>query len=181
MLVRAVAKRYAQALFELAQEKNALDKMEEELKAVSEIVKNERGLQRVLYHPQITVAEKHQIFKELFENRVSETTLNFLYLIVDRHREIYLSAIVDEFINLANAARNIVEAEVISAKELSADQKKELAKVLNRLAGKEVSPEYKVDASLIGGLVVRIGDKVIDGSVKYRLESLKARLMSKTS
>ncbi len=181
MLRGAVARRYAQALYEIAVDKKSLDALEEELKAVSAVVESERGLQQILFHPQITVSEKRQVLKELFEGRISETTLNFLYLLVDRHREAYLSGIVEEFIILANAARNMVDAKVISAKALSKAQKKELANVLNRLAGKEVNPEYAVDASLIGGLVVRIGDKVIDGSVKYKLEALKTRLMSKTS
>ncbi|MBM7853733.1 F-type H+-transporting ATPase subunit delta [Desulfohalotomaculum tongense] len=181
MLRGAVARRYAQALYEIAVANNGLDALEAELKAVNAVIEGEQGLQKILFHPQITTAEKKQVVSQLFEGRVSETTINFLYLIVDRHREAYLSDIVEEFINQANEARNRVDAEVISAKELTAEQKKSLAGVLNRLAGKEVSPEYKVDASLIGGLVVRIGDKVIDGSVKHKLESLKQSLMSKTS
>ncbi|MTI80601.1 MAG: F0F1 ATP synthase subunit delta [Firmicutes bacterium] len=181
MLRGAVARRYAQALYEIATKTQGLDALEEELKAVKAVMESEEGLRKILFHPQITASEKQKVIKNLFENRVSETTVNFLYLIVDRHREAYISDIVEEFINQANEARNIVDAEVISATELPAGQKESLAQVLNRLAGKEVSPKYSVDASLIGGLVVRIGDKVIDGSVKHKLESLKQRLMSKTS
>lgn len=181
MLRGAVARRYAQALYEIAVEKNALDAMEEELKSVSEVVRGEQVIQRILNHPQIAAVEKREVLKQLFEGRVSETTLNFLYLIIDRNREAYLSDIVVEYTHLANVARNMVDAEVVSARELDEAQKEELAKVLNRLAGKEVSPEYRVDASLIGGLLVRIGDKVIDGSVKHKLETLKQRLVSKSS
>ncbi|MBO8138132.1 MAG: F0F1 ATP synthase subunit delta [Desulfotomaculum sp.] len=181
MLRGAVARRYAQALYEIAQEKQGLDALEKELKGVTAVIEGEKGLQKILFHPQITAAEKKDVLTQLFKDRVSETTMNFLYLIVDRHREMFITDIVEEFINLANEARNIIDAQVISARELTAGQKKSLADVLNRLAGKEVSPEYKVDPSLIGGVVVRIGDKVIDGSVKHKLESLKQRLMSKTS
>ncbi|WP_337999113.1 F0F1 ATP synthase subunit delta [Desulfofalx alkaliphila] len=176
-----MARRYAQALYEIAVDNNKLDAMEEELKGVSQVVESERGIQRILYHPQITAAEKREVLKQLFEGRVSETIMNFLYLLMDRQREAYLNDIVVEFIHLANAARNKVDAQVVSAVELSDGQKEQLAGVLNKLAGKEVSPEYKVDASLIGGLLVRIGDKVIDGSVKHKLESLRQRLMSQSS
>lgn len=181
MLGGAVASRYAQALYDIAVDKGALDAFEEELKGVVALLQEEQGIGKILNHPQVTIEDKKQLIKQLFEGRVSETTLNFLYLIVDRHREIYLNDIVVEFTRMANEARNMVDAEVISARELNDTYKAELAKVLSRLAGKEVSPEFRVDASLIGGLVVRIGDKVIDGSVKHKLETLKQRLMSKTS
>ncbi|MEG6617356.1 F0F1 ATP synthase subunit delta [Peptococcaceae bacterium 1198_IL3148] len=181
MLGGAVARRYAQALYEIAIDKGALDAAEQELKDVTALLNKEEGIEKILNHPQVTIDGKKQLITELFEGRVSETTLNFLYLIVDRHRETYLNDIVAEFTRLANEARNMVDAEVISAKELSEAHQGELAKVLSRLAGKEVSPEFRVDASIIGGLVVRIGDKVIDGSVKHKLETLKQRLMSKTS
>ena len=181
MLGGAVGRRYAQALFEIATEKKALDAMEEELKGVLAAIEGERDIQKILCHPQITAAEKQEVLKKIFEGRISETVQIFLYLLVDNHRETYLGEIVAEFINMANAARNMVEAEVISVQELSEAHKKELAQVLNRLAGKEVSPEYKVDSSLLGGMVVRIGDKVIDGSVRNKLKTLKQHLVSKIS
>lgn len=181
MLGGAVARRYAQALYDIAQDNGTLDILEEELKAVNTLIEEEQGIKRILNHPQVTVASKKEVITQLFAGKVTETTLNFLYLIIDRHREAYLPGINVEYTRLANEARNRVDAIVTSAKDLTEDQKQQLAKVLSRLAGKDVSPEFAVDASLMGGLVVRIGDKVIDGSVKYRLETLKQRLMSKTS
>jgi len=141
MLGGAVARRYAQALYEIAVDKGALDAAEEELKGVVALLEEEQGIGKILNHPQVTVEDKKQVVKQLFEGRVSETTLNFLFLIVDRHRETYLNVIVAEFTRLANEARNMVDAEVISAKELDDTYKGELAKVLSRLAGKEVSDE----------------------------------------
>lgn len=176
-----MARRYAQALYDIAQDNGTLDILEEELKAVSTLIEEEQGIKRILTHPQIAVADKKEVVSQLFGGKVSETTLNFLYLIIDRHREAYLPSINVEYVRLANEARNRVDAIVTSARDLTEDQKQQLAKVLSRLAGKEVTPEFAVDASLMGGLVVRIGDKVIDGSVKHKLETLKQRLMSKTS
>jgi F-type H+-transporting ATPase subunit delta len=82
---------------------------------------------------------------------------------------------------MANAARNIVDAEVVSAIKLDKSYKEELVKILNRLAGRDVKPKYKVDPSLLGGMVIRIGDKVIDGSVKNKLKTLRQHLVSKIS
>lgn len=181
MLVGAVARRYAQALYEIAVDNETLDKQQEELRGVTEIIEQEPDLWKIIHHPQVTVTNKKEMITQLFADQVSQTTLNFLYLIIDRHREAYLSGITAEYIRLANEARNIIEAVVISARELNEGQKQQLAKVLSRLAGKDVNPQYKVDPALIGGLQVRIGDKVIDGSVKYKLETLKQSLKTKTS
>lgn len=181
MLGGAVARRYAQALFDIAQDNNTLDVLEKELKAVTDIIEGEQGIKRILTHPQVMVDAKKEVISALFAGKISDTSLNFLYLIIDRHREAYIPGVTIEYTRLANEAHNRVDAVVTSTKDLTSDQKENLAKVLSRLAGKEVSPEFAVDASLLGGIVVRIGDKVIDGSVKHKLETLQQRLMSKTS
>ncbi|GAB6159031.1 F0F1 ATP synthase subunit delta [Desulfotomaculum varum] len=181
MLKGAVARRYAQALYEIARDKNALDTMEQELKGVAEAIEGTRELQKVLYHPQVLPGEKKKLLKALFEGKISAETMNFLGLVVDKRRENYISGIAAEFAALANEARGKVAAEVTSAIQLSDEQKQQLIQVASRLAGKQVEPTFAVDPCLIGGVVVKIGSKVIDGSIKTRLAALKSRLMSKTS
>lgn len=181
MLRGAVARRYAQALYEIAQAQNALETMEQELKGVAEAIEGTKELQKVLYHPQVLPAEKKNLLKALFADKVSAETLKFLSLVVDKRRENYIAGISAEFTALANAARGKVAAEVISAAELDQEQKQDLIKVASRMAGKEVETTFAVDPALIGGVVVKIGSKVIDGSIKTRLATLKSRLMSKTS
>lgn len=176
-----MGRRYAQALFEIANEKDKLDIIEEDLKAVSDVFEQEKDLQKILYHPQVTAGVKKEIINNIFEGKISDEVKNFLNLLIDKHREAYLDEVVSEFIKITNTARNIVDAEVISAIELDEGYKKEVAKVLNRLAGKDVKPKYKVDSSLLGGMVIRIGDKVIDGSVKNNLRTLRQHLVSKIS
>lgn len=181
MLGGAVGRRYAQALFEVASEKNNLDAIEEDLKGILSVIEKEKELQRVLYHPQVTAEKKKELINKIFEAKISKEVQNFLNLIIDKHRETYLSEIVAEFTKMANVARNIVDGEVVSAIKLDESYKEELVKVLNRLAGKDVKPKYKVDPSLLGGMVIRIGDKVIDGSVKNKLKTLRQHLVSKIS
>lgn len=181
MLRGAVARRYAQALYEIAQAKNTLETLEQDLKGVAEAVVGTRELQKVLYHPQVLPSEKKKILQALFAQSVSEETMKFLGLLVDKRRENYIEGIALEFSSLANQARGKVAAEVITAIDITEEQKQELVKVASRMAGKEVDPTFAVDPSLIGGVVVRIGSKVIDGSIKTRLAGIKARLMSKTS
>ncbi|HBC93203.1 MAG TPA: F0F1 ATP synthase subunit delta [Pelotomaculum sp.] len=178
-----VAGRYAQALYDIASEKTALpkyksmvDRIESELKAVRTILDDNIELQRLLYHPQITAAAKKELLDRLFQGKISEVTGNFLALLVDRRRETYFSDIVDEFVALANTNRGIIEARVTTAVELKDTEKGELSSILAKLTGKKVQTSYAVDPSIIGGVIVRMGDKIIDGSVKTRLASLKERL-----
>lgn len=181
MLKGAVARRYAQALYEIAEATNNLLVLEQELKAVAETVEGSKELQKALYHPQVLPAEKKKVLQALFGSTYSKETMNFLGLLVDKRRENYIVGIAAEFVALANKSRNAAAATITSAAELNEEQKQEILKVLAKLSGKEVDPTFAVDPSLIGGVVVRIGDKVIDGSIKTRLATLKSRLMSKTS
>lgn len=178
-----VAGRYAAALYETASEekvlpkyKNMVDTVEGELKGIEKVIEDNPDLQKLLYHPQITPAAKKELLVKLFEGKVSDVTGNFLALLVDRRRETYFTDIVAEFIALANAGRNILAAQIASAVELNDKEKGELNKILGSLAGKKVQTSFTVDPSIIGGVVVRMGDKIIDGSVKTRLASLKERL-----
>jgi len=178
-----VARRYARALFDLAcekdaapQERNMVDQIESELLEIRTILKNNIELQKVLYHPQIVTADKKDLLDQLFEGKISEITSNFLALLVDRRREKYFSDIVDEYVALANESRGVVEANVTSAIELKDEEKSELNSILAKLTGKKVQTIYDVDPAIVGGVIVRIGDKIIDGSIKTRLNTLGEQL-----
>lgn len=176
MLRGAVAGRYAEALYDIASKQNLVDTIEAELKAVEVILAENNDLQKVLYHPQITAADKKELLNKLFKGKVSDVTGNFLALLVDRRREAFFGDIVAEFVSLANVVRNIVAAQVASAVELNDKEKGNMDQILAKLTGKKVQTSYAVDPSLIGGVVVRIGDKIIDGSIKTRMATLKERL-----
>ncbi|WP_027717620.1 F0F1 ATP synthase subunit delta [Desulfovirgula thermocuniculi] len=171
-----VARRYAEALYDLAAETGMVDRMEKELEAVCEAVRTSAELKKILHHPRITAEEKKGLIKDLFGGKVSPVMENFLYLLVDRKRETLLEEIRERFVDLANKARNIVRAEVTSAVELTAKEKEELQKVLGQITGKNVKVSYQVDPGVIGGVVVRIGDRVIDGSLRARLAAMREHL-----
>lgn len=177
MLKGAVAGRYSAALYEIAAESNKVDQIEEELKAVNVILQENKDLQKVLYHPQITATAKKELLDQLFKGKISELTLNFVELLVDRRRETFFGDIVAEFIAQANVGRNIVAARVTSVVDLKDQEKSAVDQLLARLTGKKVQVSYGTDPSLIGGLLIRIGDKVIDGTIKAKLAALGDRLM----
>ncbi|MEW5762636.1 MAG: ATP synthase F1 subunit delta [Bacillota bacterium] len=175
MLKGAVATRYAEALFGIASDQNLVGEVEANLRTVLETLEGSRELERVLYHPQIPVALKKNIIREVFRDLLP-VTRNFLAVLLDRRREFYLKAIVEAYIELANRTRNIVEVEVTSAVEVPLLLKVNLTQHLGKLTGKEVRVNYRVDPEVIGGLVIRIGNRVVDASVRRHLERLGERI-----
>ncbi|MDD4169255.1 MAG: F0F1 ATP synthase subunit delta [Desulfotomaculaceae bacterium] len=172
MLKGAVAGRYSAALYELAVKIKEVDRVEDELKMVAAAIKENEDLQKIIYHPQITVADKKELLDKLFKGKILPLTSNFIGLLLDRRRENYLGDIVDEFVAQANKDRNIVAARISSAVELNNAEKDAIDQLLAKITGMKVQSSYTVDPSLRGGVLMRFGDKVIDGTIKARLDTM---------
>lgn len=173
-----VGYRYASALFEYAKEKNVLQQLSQELEVVSQVVKETNLLDEVFKHPKMTSEEKKTIVKTSFSGKVSDAILNLLYILVDKKREDIFLSVVKDFNNLSNEDQGIAEAIVYSAKPLTDDEKEAIAQVFSIKAGKQkLLIENVVDKEIIGGLKVRIGDRVYDGSVANKLERLQQSMM----
>ena len=177
MLENAVARRYAFAFFELAKERKAVDKFEEELLTVKQTFAIDAKLQKFMLNQLIPSGEKKKVVENLFKEKLSELTVNFLSLLIDKRRETYFDAIVGEFKKYANEGRNVADAVILSASELDESYKEEIKKKLSCMTGKNISLTTKIDPSIKGGLIVQLGDKVIDGSLARRFEVLKQRLL----
>lgn len=173
---KTVAKRYAQALLQIAQERNELDQYEQELNDLLATINGDEHLTHIWFSERILTDDKKQVFRELFSGKVSDKIINLLFILIDKNREAFLPDIFKEYKRLADISRNIVDAEVRSAAQLTAKDFAELEKKLSAMTGKNVRVKVEIDPSLIGGLVVRIGDKVIDGSVIKRLAVMKKKL-----
>lgn len=177
MIASQLALRYAEALYELAAEKQALESVENELALVEETLAAYGELATLLYHPQVPLAAKKETVTRVFGPQVADYVRNFLLLLVDKRRETALPAIIREYRALANKARNIAEAEVTTAMPLGEGDKAALAAKLSAVTGKNVVLKTRIDERIVGGVVVKLGDKLIDGSVVRRLEALKAALL----
>ena len=175
---KTIAKRYAQALHEIAQERNALDLFEKELNDLLASINSDQHLNHLWYSEKILTDDKKAAIKELFSQKLSEIIINFLRVLIDKNREAFLPDIFQEYKNLADASRNIIYAQVRTAAELTSKDYDALQKKLSVMTGKNVRLDVKVDPSLLGGLGVKIGDKVIDGSAIKRLAILKKNLKS---
>lgn len=177
MLENAIARRYASALFTLAQEQGKIDDFQKELESVIKTVESSPELAATLDNQLMEAYIKKDVVHQIFTGQVSDTTVDFLKVVLDKRREMYLKDIYNYFVAAANESRNLRDAEVVSARELTEADLAEVKAKLEKMTGKTIRLTSKVDQSIIGGLVVRIGDKIIDGSVTKRLELLKETLL----
>lgn len=177
MLENAVSRRYAQAFFALAQETSNVDKLETELQTVIQAINENQELKKVMEHQLVSPDEKKAIVNAIFAQEISEVTLNFLDIVIDKYRAAYIPGIYEEFVAYANTTRNMIDARVKSAVELSDADLETIKGKLAAATGKTVRLQSELDPSLIGGVVVRIGDRVVDGSLTGRLEKLKEDLL----
>lgn len=176
-MAKLVAGTYGEALFELALENNTIDTMLEEIKSVKKVFSENDELIKLLNHPKIDKDEKISVLEKIFENQVSREVTGFLVIITEKGRQDQIGEILDYFINRVREYKNIGVAEVTSALPLSEDQKKKMEqKLLATTKYVEMQMHYQVDSSLIGGVVIRIGDRVVDGSIKSKLAEMTKSL-----
>jgi F-type H+-transporting ATPase subunit delta len=174
-----VAKRYAIALFQVAQEQNLLEQIEQELLAVKAVFTENDKLLSVLNHPKVSKATKKSLVKESFAN-VSAPVLNTLLILIDRHRQSVIPDVADLFIEEANNARGIADAKVYSVRPLSDEEKTSLSQTFAKKVGKvALRVENIVDPSILGGVKLRIGNRIYDGSVSGKLARVERELLNK--
>lgn len=176
MLLRAVAVRYADALMSLADKAGGLEKLDADLGLVASTIAEHEGLRSALESPTVPSTKKHTVLKAVFEGKVSSTILNFLYVLVDKKREEYLGKILEVFQERLREARGEVACHVVSAKPLTAAIRKDLEKNLKSFSGRTVQLTEEVQPELLAGMVVTVGDRVIDTSFRNQLREIGERL-----
>ncbi len=176
MLLRAVAVRYADALYSLADKAGGLSALEADLELAAKTVDSHDGLRHALMAPTVADAVKRSILSKIFEDKVSDTVLRFLYVLVDKGREEYLGTILDAFRERLRSDRGEVEAHVRSAKKLTAELRKSLEKSLETFTGKKVKLTEAVEPELVAGMVIVVGDRVIDTSFRHQLSEIQEKL-----
>jgi len=175
-MIDIIANRYAEALFQLSEDENVTKEIYNELHNVVETVKNNKDLDNVLKSPLVGKIEKVKLIESLFNNKINNNLKNFLKILVEKGRISSLKSIELTFKQLLNDKNNIIEGTVISAIPLTDKKVKELEGKLSKKYNKNVTLENKVDQSILGGVLVRLGNTQIDGSVKTRLDNIKDQL-----
>lgn len=178
---RAIARRYASALYIEASSSNSVDRVDEDVELVSQTVNGSRDLQLLLASPIVSEAQKEAVMRRLFDSHISELVLAFILLVNRKRREAMLEAILKSYRSLRLEQQGIVEAEVRVAVAMTDDETEELRRSMAETVGSDIQFEVKEDADLIGGIVVKIGDQVYDGSLKRRLTILERKLQGGSS
>jgi len=173
-IVSGVAGRYATALFELAVDENAIDKVAGELAEIGKLIDESEDLTRLVRSPVFSADEQVRAMGAILEKAgITGITENFVKLTAKNRRLFALPGMIQGFRKLVAQHRGEVSAEVVSAHELSDDEVKDLSAALKASLGKDVHLHRSVDASLLGGLIVRVGSRMIDTSLRTKLNSLK--------
>jgi F-type H+-transporting ATPase subunit delta len=179
MSVSVVGKRYARALLQLAIDANAIERAGRDLRDFAESWKQNRELRAVFENPSVKQESRSKILREIAQTTsMHERVRDLLLLLADRQRLRHVPEVADAFDAMAEARSGKLRAEVTTASALPPGYFTELERLLSEVTGKEIVLAHKIDASLIAGVVTRIGDQVFDGSVKSRLSELKAELLS---
>lgn len=171
-----VGKRYATALFEVALEKQELDKMESDIQTVLHSIKENPEFIQILLLPNIMVEKKKSLLKEAFEQKINKDLMSLLLLTVDKARQGYIEKILEVALHLILEEKGILTAHITSAVELTAEEKEAWMRKLEAQTNKKIALDCKVDSSLIGGMIVRIKDQILDNSIKGELHRLAKQL-----
>jgi F-type H+-transporting ATPase subunit delta len=168
------ARRYAEAAFELGRDDGSLEAWERDLAALAEALRNDE-LRGLIEHPAVAFADKERVLRRVVDN-VAPAPLGLVLLMIRRGRAGAIEAMVQRFGELVRRERGIALAEVRTALPLDEAERTAITARLGELTGEKIEINEKVDESLIGGIAVRIGDRLYDASVRSRLERLRARL-----
>ena len=176
-MAKLVDKTYGDALFELALENGQTDTYFSECREILEIVKDNEELLKLLTHPKISKEEKIGVIENVFKGQVSDDITGFLVLIVKKDRQTELCEILEYFINRVKEYKKIGVAFVTTAVPLNEAMKQSVVDKLTATTDyKEFEMNYSVDKDIIGGMIIRIGDRVVDSSIRTKIESLAKEL-----
>ena len=181
MIKEAVARRYAKGLFDVACEMNIVDEVANELDQVADLCRQEPGLKEVMEFRRVPTHVKKEIITSIMDGRISQVVIGFLEILIDKHRERSFEDIRKSYHDFYRQHMNIVVAEVRTAFPLASEYATRLQDVLQKATGKRIELEIRVQPELIGGLVVKIGDRVYDGSMTKHLEMMDARIIGSSS
>ena len=172
MIKSQVGRRYSKAIFDIAEEKNQVKEIYELLNSTMVLYRTDKGFKNFIRNPLISNEEKKLVLNEIFGKDNSDN-LNILLYILDKGRINCIKYIVAEYLKIYYRKNRILDVRATFTKELTEEQKKKLIDKLSQKTGKEINLEIKIDKNILGGGIIRIGDKIIDGSIRRELDNWK--------
>jgi F-type H+-transporting ATPase subunit delta len=172
------SRRYASALLSAAEEGNFLDLIVEELQVIKGVLENSRDLVHALRSPLVKGDKKIHILEEIFRDSIGEKMFMFLKLVARKKRAGLLPEIIDEFQILLDEKRGVINVDITSAVPLSDEQVDELVMKLAAFTGKKIRPRMLLNEQFIGGVAIKIGDTIYDGTISHQLQLFRRTLVS---
>ncbi|MBE6047115.1 MAG: F0F1 ATP synthase subunit delta [Clostridium sp.] len=172
-------KRYALALYEIAEEKGKVEEFLEDLRSICDLIDNNKDFQEVIRHPQISTKKKKETFTNIFKGKIDNELLAFLIILIEKDRISYIREKLNEMEKIHLERINTLKAMVITAVPMLESEKEALKHKLEEKYDKNIIMTTEVDKSILGGVFVRVGNDVIDGTVKSKLDEMKEIMLKR--
>lgn len=176
-----IARNYAETLLDLARRnggESTVDEFADAMDDVAELLQSEPSVARFLATPRVDAESKKRAIRSAFGGRVPELLLHFLLVVIEKRRQGLLRQIADEYRALVDEARGRVRAEITLAEPADEALQREIVAALEAKLGKTVVPRFTVEPGLLGGVLVRVGDQILDGTLRHRVQDLRRRLLA---
>jgi F-type H+-transporting ATPase subunit delta len=172
-------RRYALAIYKIAEEKGKVKEYLEELRQIVKLIKADPKLLEIIEHPEVSTTAKEKIFTDIFKGRIDEDIFSFLMILIKKDRIMDIENALKEFENIYLEKNNTVVAKVKTVVPLKADEEKSLVEKLEKKFNKKVLIRSELDPSIIGGVYVNINNEVIDGTIKSKLSEMKKIMLKR--
>lgn len=176
----SIARNYAETLLSLAKKADDVDGWGVTMQGVADAFNTDPSLRNFLGSPKVSPVQKNEVLSKALSERTPRLFVRFIQMLVTKRRQMLIPAISTEYQNLLDREHGRVHATVTVARETSEEERKKIAAQLTKTLGREVVAHLSVDPRILGGVVVRYGDTVMDGSVRKRLATLKSRMLARS-
>jgi F-type H+-transporting ATPase subunit delta len=172
-----IARNYAEALFELGERSGDTERYADLIEAVAGAVESDNRIKLVLESPRVSKTRKGELLAAALAGRAPEQFIRFLHAVVRRGRQGVLSAVAHEYMALVDVKFNRVHASVVTAREPDQSLQNEITKRLSAILSKEVLAHFRTDPAILGGVIIRVGDRVMDGSLRRKMVRLRRSML----
>ncbi len=178
MAIHKVSNRYARSLMGMASTNNAVEQVKADVLLLDAVLTQNNDLESMLESPIINSGKKLAVMKAVFEGKVDTMTMRFLEVVIAKKREGLLQEIANEFIKQYNTANNISSVTVVTAVPLNEESKKQIHTFIEEKTGQKITLKTEVKPDIIGGIVIRLEDRLYDASISHQLKTIKKELLS---
>lgn len=166
-------RRYALALYEVAEEKGKVEEYLNELIGIVELINKDESFLQIVRHPHLSTAKKKQMFSDIFKGKINDDIFSFLLVLLEKNRILELNAQLEEMKKIHLEKNNVLSVFVKTVISLDDEQKESLVKNLEKKYNKKILLYEEIDKSIIGGVFLRVGDDIVDGTIKSKYEEIR--------